>query len=178
MAGGGTALLAVLNVFFVTALGSRFLLSPILKASGDTLLPDLLLPVQTPLAIRQRGVPPPVLGPRRGHVCELVLLSKQDALILVAHPHQLGDTLADEVEHFADAHEDAQGAGHNHEKHEDLFLCWTADEAVNSVGTRFQRAFGQPTRETKKMVNFKSYSHWLFYSHIFFFPTDFGKSYP
>lgn len=93
------------------------------------------------MAIRQRGVPPPVLGPRRGHVCELMLLSKQDALVLMAHPHQFRDAFANEVEHLTDTHEDAQGAGHYHEEHKDLFLRWTADEAVNSVGTRFQRTF-------------------------------------
>lgn len=126
-------------------------LSPILKVSGDTALSDLLLPVQAPLAIRQRGVPPLVLGPRWSHVCELVLFSKQDALVLVAHPHQLRDTFADEIEHLANAHEDAQGAGHHHEKHKDLLLSRAADEAVNSVGTRFQGAFGQSTKEESKI---------------------------
>lgn len=166
------------NVFFVTVLRSQSLLSPFLQVRGDTVLSDLLLSVQTPLAVRQCGVPLPVLGPRWGHVCELMLLSKQDALILMAYPHQLRDTLADEVEHFADAHEDAQGAGHHHEKHKDLLLRWTADEAVNSVGTWLQRAFGQPTRENKKKnVDFKRYSRWLFNLYSFF-PTDFGRSYP
>lgn len=139
--------MSVLDVFFVTAIRGPPPLSPILQAGGDTALSDLLLPVQTPLAIRQSGVPPPVLGPRRGHVGELVLLGEQDALVLVAHRHQLGDALADEVEHLADAHEDAQGAGHHHEEHEDLLLGRAADEAVNGVGTRCQGAFGQPTRE-------------------------------
>lgn len=91
-----------------------------------------------------------------------MLFSKQDALVLVAHPHQLRDAFADEVEHLADAHEDAQGAGHHHEKHKDLLLSWAANEAVNSVGTRFQGAFGQSTREESKILNFKRYSHWLF----------------
>lgn len=133
-----------MDVFFVAAVRRSPPLSAVLQVGSDTALSDLLLPVQTPLAVRQRGVPPPVLGPRRGHVGELVLLGEQDALVLVAHPHQLGDAFADEVEHFADAHEDAQGAGHHHEEHEDLLLGWAADEAVNGVGARFQGAFGQP----------------------------------
>lgn len=79
-----------------------------------------------------------ILGPGWGHVGELMLLSKQDLLIFMADPYQFGDAFADEINHLADAHEDAQGAGYNHEQHEDLFLCWTTDEAVNGVGTWFQ----------------------------------------
>lgn len=67
-----------------------------------------------------------------------MLLGKQDLLIFVADPHHFGDALADKVNHLADAHEDAQRAGYDHEQHEDLFLCWTTDEAVHRVGTRLQ----------------------------------------
>lgn len=119
----------------------------VLQGGGDGSFPDLLPPVQTVPAVAQRGVCLSVLGPRRRHVGELMLLGEQDALVLVAHPHQLGDALADEVEHLADAHEDAHGAGHHHEEHEDLLLGGAADEAVDGVGTRLQGAFGQPARK-------------------------------
>lgn len=140
----------------------------LLQACSDTALSDLLLSVQTPLAIRQCGVPPPVLGPGRGHVCQLVLLSEQDALVLVSHPHHFRDTFADEVEHLADAHEDTKSTGHHHEKHEDLLLGRAADEAVNSVGTRFQGALRKPTGEESKYFDLKRESHWIFYGHICF----------
>lgn len=56
----------------------------------------------------------------------------------MADPYQFGDAFADEINHLAETHEDAQGAGYNHEQHEDLFLCWATDEAVDSVGTWLQ----------------------------------------
>lgn len=60
----------------------------------------------------------------------------------MADPYQFGDAFAYEINHLTDAHEDAQCAGYDHEQHEDLFLCWTADEAVNSVGAGVQRTLG------------------------------------
>lgn len=60
----------------------------------------------------------------------------------MADPEQFGDALADEINHLADAHEDAQSAGNDHEQHKDLFLCWTTNEAVNCVGAWFQGALG------------------------------------
>lgn len=65
----------------------------------------------------------------------------------MADPYQFGDAFADEINHLAETHEDAQGAGYNHEQHEDLFLCWATDEAVDSVGTWLQWALGQPKRK-------------------------------
>lgn len=55
---------------------------------------------------------------------------------------ELLEAFADEVDHLADTHEDAQGAGHHHEHHEDLFLRRAADEAVDGVGARRDRALG------------------------------------
>lgn len=67
-----------------------------------------------------------------------MLISKQDLLVFMASLDQFGDAFADKIEHLADTHEDANGTGRNHEQHEDLFLCWTADETVNGVGARLQ----------------------------------------
>lgn len=60
----------------------------------------------------------------------------------MAGAYQFGDALANEVNHLADTHEDAKCAGYNHEQHEDLFLCWTTDEAVDGVGAGVQGALG------------------------------------
>lgn len=68
-------------------------------------------------------------------------------LLLMPDPYDFDDALADEVGHLEDAHEDAERAGDDHEQHEDLLLCWTADEAVNGVGARLYRTLGQPENE-------------------------------
>lgn len=60
----------------------------------------------------------------------------------MADAYQFGDALADEINHLADTHEDANCAGYDHEQHEDLFLCRATDEAVDGVGAGFQGALG------------------------------------
>lgn len=52
-----------------------------------------------------------------------VILGKQFALGLVFLPDEFLDALADEVDHLAEAHEDADGGGDHHEEGEDLLLA-------------------------------------------------------
>lgn len=75
------------------------------------------------------------------------MLGEQEPLVVVADLQQFGDALADEIDHLADAHEDAERAGHDHEQHEDLLFCRATDEAVDGVGARLQRTLGQPKRK-------------------------------
>lgn len=58
-------------------------------------------------------------------------------------PDDLLDPFADEVNHLADAHEDADGRGNHHEEGEDLLLGGAGYEAVYRVGARLQGALGQ-----------------------------------
>lgn len=128
----------------------------VLEGRRDSICFDLLPSDQIHLALRQCGVGVAILGPGWGHAGELVLLGEQDLLVLVADPHQFGDALADEVNHLADTHEDAQQTGCDHEQHEDLFLRWTTDEAVHSVGTWLQWTLGQPARKVQRRRGIQS----------------------
>lgn len=67
-----------------------------------------------------------------------MLLGKHESLVLVSDPEQLADALANEINHLADTHEDAQCTGYDHEQHEDLFLSRATDEAVDGVGAWVQ----------------------------------------
>lgn len=76
-----------------------------------------------------------ILGSGWDHVRKFMLLSKQDLFIFMPDLHHFADAFSNQVEHLTDAHENAKCTGYNHEQHEDLFLCWAADEAIDRVGT-------------------------------------------
>lgn len=93
--------------------------------------------------IHPDGRPGLELRPGSGQRRHFVILGEQLALGLAFPPDELLDALADEVDHFADAHEDADSRGDHHEEGEDLLLAGARDEAVHRVGARRQRALGQ-----------------------------------
>lgn len=70
-------------------------------------------------------------------------LGEQPPLRLALPSDELMYALADEVNHLADAHQDADGRGDHHEEGEDLLLSGTGYEAVHRVGAWRQRALGQ-----------------------------------
>lgn len=83
------------------------------------------------------------LWPGYSQRCHLVILSEQPPLRLALPSDELMYALADEVNHLADAHQDADGWGDHHEEGEDLLLSGTRYEAVHHVGARRQGALGQ-----------------------------------
>lgn len=93
--------------------------------------------------IHPDGRPGHELRPGSRQRRHLVVLGEQLALGLALPPDELLDALADEVDHLADAHEDADGGGDHHEEGEDLLLAGARDEAVHRVGARRQRALGE-----------------------------------
>lgn len=93
--------------------------------------------------IHSDGRPGHELRPGSCQRRHLVILGEQLALGLALPPDELLDALADEVDHLADAHEDADGGGDYHEEGEDLLLAGARDEAVHRVGARSQGALGQ-----------------------------------
>lgn len=95
------------------------------------------------LSDRRRRPGRPELRPGRGQRRQLVTLGEHPTFCLPLPPQQLLEAFEDEVDHFADAHEDTDGGGDHHEEGEDPLLCGTRDEAVHGVGTGLQGALGQ-----------------------------------
>lgn len=109
----------------------------------DLLLLDVAEILDGGCGIHPDGRPGHELRPGSRQRRHLVTLGEQLALGLAFPPDELLDALADEVDHLADAHEDADGRGDHHEEGEDLLLAGARDEAVHCVGARRQRALGQ-----------------------------------
>lgn len=93
--------------------------------------------------IHPDGRPGHELRPGSRQRRHFVILGEQLALSLAFPADELLDALADEVDHLADAHEDADGGRDHHEEGENLLLTGPRDEAVHGVGARRQRALGQ-----------------------------------
>lgn len=72
-----------------------------------------------------------------------MILSKQPPIRFCLSFNEFLDAFADQVNHLADTHEDAEDRGNHHEEGENLLLCWAGDVAVHCVGAGLQGALGQ-----------------------------------
>lgn len=52
-------------------------------------------------------------------------------------------SLSDEINHFTDAHEDADHRRDHHKLHKDLLLRWPGNETIHRIRTRVQRALNK-----------------------------------
>lgn len=73
-----------------------------------------------------------------------MILSKNLPVMIDPYPENFMQSLADQVQHLTDTHEDAHSRGHHHEEGEYFLLSGSGNVAVHRVGARLEAALGQP----------------------------------